>query len=402
MESPRVAVVAYSAPPLSAGGVASAHYNLFRKLQQQGVEARLFTFGDPATDDGDIVRRGTPNWLSSLTKKILGALFSLLQPGKQAYQMIDIAKSYVGARRAGRAIEQFQPDVIILSDHGAPGLGIRKTNKAKLILVSHHNPARFVSIEGANYSELDARMAVWLEQRVVNKADAVVCPSHYMRDWFERTYRFESSVEVIPNLLDEEYIESIPPFDLHSQFNLDADVPVIYMPSAGSPLKGAKYVLEIIEELVKQAKQTIGFYIPGDIPGEWVERLAAFPEQARLCLTGQLTYEENIANVKDCSFGISPSLIENYSMALLEAVYCGVPMLAFDTGGNADIIQDGRNGFLAAEGDSRALVEKALPLLEKETLETWQKQTLTLSREQLSSQRAADAYMDLIVRLWRE
>src|SRR3989304_2184890 len=400
MKVRKVAVVAYSAPPHGAGGVASAHFNLFRLVQKSGLEARLFTFGeDGLRDEADIIRRGSPGWIVTLVQKTLGVLFAILQPDKGAYQTADILKSFIGGRRMNREIVAFAPDVIVLSDHGAPGLALDKPNKSKVILVSHHNPARFLALAGANYSRLDARLALYLEHRVLIKVDAVVCPSVYMREWFARTYKFGGVIKVIPNLLDEEALQAIPPMDLRSQFNMERETVVVYLPSAGGALKGAYHLLDLIRRMCGRSKKVIGFYVPGDIPPTLMEQTAGLPDQARFCFTGQVSYAAHIANVKACSFGISPSLIENYSMALLEAVHCGVPMLVFETGGNADIIQNGENGHLVAEGDVEALSELAIELLEAGTLQELRQKTKVFSQGHLSSRTALKAYLDLMASL---
>ena len=47
-----------------------------------------------------------------------------------------------------------------------------------------------------------------------------------------------------------------------------------------------------------------------------------------------------------------PSREENLSNMLAEALCCGIPCLAFDIGGNADLISHQVNGFLAKAGDT--------------------------------------------------
>lgn len=397
LSAEKVAVVAYSAPPYSSGGVASAHFNLFRLLQRAGRNARLFTFGETGREDSaDIIRRGTPIGLSKVVRKITALFFGLAQPGKIAYQLADILKSAIGARRMSSEITKFDPSVIVLSDHGAPGWMLKKPKKTKIILVSHHNPARFLSISGTSYSKLDTRLALRLEQKVLSKVDVVVCPSEYMKTWFEKTYLFSGPVKAIPNLVDEEFLKEIAPLDLRSQFNLSSDAVLIYMPAAGSLLKGADYLLEIVAQVCELTDKFVGFYIPGEISAEVLDKAAELPDRARLCLSGPLSYEEHIGNVKACSFGISPSLIENYSMALLEAVHCGVPMLAFETGGNADIIRHGKNGYLVREGDVAAICKLAAGLLKPAALQILRESTLATSRLQLASQLALDAYLKLM------
>lgn len=45
---------------------------------------------------------------------------------------------------------------------------------------------------------------------------------------------------------------------------------------------------------------------------------------------------------------VFPSLREGLGMALIEALACGLPALATNTRGSADIIRNGENGFLMA------------------------------------------------------
>ncbi|MDI6774433.1 MAG: asparagine synthase (glutamine-hydrolyzing) [Verrucomicrobiota bacterium] len=49
------------------------------------------------------------------------------------------------------------------------------------------------------------------------------------------------------------------------------------------------------------------------------------------------------------------SVTEGTSLTLLEAAAAGLPLVATDVGGNAEIIEDGFGGFLAASGDEAAL-----------------------------------------------
>jgi glycosyltransferase involved in cell wall biosynthesis len=59
---------------------------------------------------------------------------------------------------------------------------------------------------------------------------------------------------------------------------------------------------------------------------------------------------------------ILPSKVEGFSVALLEAGAFMVPAIAFDIGGNTEIIQDGITGYTIPDNDMNSLIKKAVYL----------------------------------------
>lgn len=54
---------------------------------------------------------------------------------------------------------------------------------------------------------------------------------------------------------------------------------------------------------------------------------------------------------------VVPSLQENLSNAIMESLACGTPVVAFDVGGNNDMIDHKKNGYLATPHDPKSLAE---------------------------------------------
>ena len=52
---------------------------------------------------------------------------------------------------------------------------------------------------------------------------------------------------------------------------------------------------------------------------------------------------------------VVPSLQENLSNAIMEILSCGVPVVAFDIGGNKDMVTHMKNGYLATPFDTQDL-----------------------------------------------
>jgi glycosyltransferase involved in cell wall biosynthesis len=294
-------------------------------------------------------------------------------------------------------IRDYRPDVLVLSDHGCPGLLIGKPMNCKTILVSHHNPARFLNNPlWRLHSELDSRLTIKCENRVLRNVDAVVCPSEYMREMFKKTYDYSGPVTVIPNLVDVELIAATPARDIRSTLGLPDDSVLVYIPSAGSTYKGSRFVFEIIRRLSSYSSKDIGFYLSGTLNAELSHELRFAPSNAKIHAPGQISYADNLAIVKSCSFGISPTLIENFGMALLEACCCGVPMVTFDVGGNADVVSHGRSGFLVPYLDLESLISAACRLLDGGYRESIRRETAKHARVAFNAGLAADQFIRLM------
>ncbi|MBI5164738.1 MAG: glycosyltransferase family 4 protein [Magnetospirillum sp.] len=381
--SRRVAVVADRFPPAWGGGIASAHYHLVRLLAAAGFTVKAFTFFDwNEADDRDVVRRTTPRRAIRVVKRLCGSAFRVLEPGTAAYQTQDILMRAWGAIRLNRAIAAFQPDVLVLPDHGAPGLWIATPPGCRRVMIAHHNPSRFVDLPTVErFSRCDIRVAMALEDRALRRIDRVVCPSAYMAEVFAATHRFDGETVVAPNVIDPVYLDEIAAADPRPALGLPPEAALVYLPAGGNKFKGAGATPDIIRGLTAGGR-SVGVYVSGAVPQEL---RAALPPDVPVWAPGPQVNPEVVAVVKACSFGVYPTLVENYSMALLEAALLGVPMATYDVGGNAEIVRDGVNGALVAAGDLAGLIRRATEWLEPNTAAAARAATLADARARLSA-----------------
>lgn len=74
-----------------------------------------------------------------------------------------------------------------------------------------------------------------------------------------------------------------------------------------------------------------------------------------------LSLAYNAANVF-----VAPSLEDNFPNTVLESIACGTPVTAFAIGGMPDMIEHGKNGYLARKGDVADMVQGIRVCLEQE------------------------------------
>ncbi len=366
----RVAVVAASFPPYGWGGVETSHYNLLRAFRERGHVVKGFTYCDcRASEENDgIIRRGLPEIICRLIRTLIFVCLRISGERGVVYQCADTVIGALGALLLVWEIWRFAPDVIIVPDCCAPN-AFWPMFCSRTILIAHHNPLRFLDnpLLG-EHSQRDASLALCLEKLAMNKADVVVCPSRYMRDVFIQTHSFPGPIEVVPNLIDSTLLANTPVFNLREHRGIAAETPIVYIPSAGSIYKGSGFVFEIIRRVAGEYGDEIGFYLTGRLEPDLLKCLECIPANAKLIAPGNVPYLENIANIKSCTLCITPTLVENFGMSILEAQFCGLPVVTFDVGGNADIVIHGETGYLVDFLDVESIVRLSLNLLREPQL----------------------------------
>ena len=369
----RIAIISSSFPPLGGGGVSSSHFNLFLSFKKKGFNVHGFTINDGGTGDHanepEITRGGLPPLLDKLINRALFILLRLSGEKGNIYQLSDALTGALAGIFLFKKIRRFKPHIVILPDHGAPGAFMPKLMECSTILISHHNPIRFVDepLLGL-HSRRDSEWALKLEKMVLSKVDGVICPSDHMKETFLKTFSFAGKVDVIPNLIDRSMVDQISASSLHERSGLSKDAPIVYIPSAGSVYKGSRFVFEIIRRLASDFPKGIGFYLSGEIGADLERSLTFLPENVRLIKPGKIAYRKNIANIKACILCVSPTLIESFGMALLEAQACGIPVVTFDAGGNKGIVKEGETGYIVPFADLEALISSSKKLLSNREL----------------------------------
>ena len=140
----------------------------------------------------------------------------------------------------------------------------------------------------------------------------------------------EAKIRVIPNGVDVEMVEAVEPKPLEGE-------PSVVYAGRLEPVKGVGTLLEAALTLGANLK---GFrlYVAGSGSLEGLVREYAAKHPGIITYLGRLpTVRDVISLVKGAQFAVIPSLKENFSVSLLEAMASGTPLIVSDAEGNTEV-----------------------------------------------------------------
>ena len=172
------------------------------------------------------------------------------------------------------------------------------------------------------------------------------------------------TVHVVANgIVAGDYQSELTPAEAKSGLGLPADARVVTIVAQFRPEKNHAMFLRVARRLV-DAGSGAAFLAAGDGPmQEEMRRLAS-----RLGLDRHIRFPGRCENVSDLlratDVCVLTSPTEGSPNALLEAAAAGIPCVSTDNGGAADIVQNGKSGFLVSLDDDGAMADRILGLLD--------------------------------------
>ncbi|MBS0169848.1 MAG: glycosyltransferase family 4 protein [Nitrospira sp.] len=128
------------------------------------------------------------------------------------------------------------------------------------------------------------------------------------------------------------------------------------------PVKGHQYLIAAIPTiLAKCPKTTFVFAGRGQLEAELKEQAHQLGIDGYVRFLGLRQDIPQILALLDVF--VLPSLSEGLSMAILEAMVAGKPVIATDVGGNPELVEDGVTGYLVPSQNSQALADRVIALL---------------------------------------
>ncbi len=196
----------------------------------------------------------------------------------------------------------------------------------------------------------------------IEKSDRLTAVSHYLRD--ETYHAFGCTacdVSVIHNFIDPVvYDRARYAGVLRPEIGADGRRVLMHV-SNFRPVKRVRDVIRIFAAVRRTVPSVL--VMVGDGP----DRVDAQDEARALGVEGDVSFLGKIDSVAPLLAGadlfLLPSQTESFGLSALEALACGVPVVASAVGGLPEVVRDGETGRLCPVGDVEAMAAAAVRIL---------------------------------------
>jgi glycogen(starch) synthase len=267
-------------------------------------------------------------------------------------------------RRIAWAAMRWGPDVVEAPEWQAEGWWLARRGRLPLV-TKLHTPTYLVERLNGQVDPPRSRSIRWLERDQAHRSTAVVAPTRAIADRVGDDWKLpDARVSVIPNPADGQAIRRA------AAGPVPVGLPRRFFAYVGrlERRKGVHVLADALPRVLTSDLDVHAVLVGADTGqrgGSVGDRLRARaePVRGRVHLLGELRREAALAIVRRAELVVLPSLWENCANVATEALALGRPILASGGSGLAELIEDGRSGWLVPPGDADALTESLLARL---------------------------------------
>ena len=246
---------------------------------------------------------------------------------------------------------------------------------------------------GIPYTVMTYGKEVWdplpiLEKLALHQADAIWTISRYSRDRLCQANQIEPErVQIVPCIVDGDVFCPAPASPaLMEQYGLAGHKVLITIARlwSGDIYKGVDVTLRALPQILCNYPQ-LKYLVIGR--GDDQPRLVRLAEE--LGVTEQVIFvgfvpSENLVDYYRLADGYVMPSQEGFGIVYLEALACGVPVIAGDADGSADPLQDGQLGWQVPHRNVDAVAQACIELLNNKNCQTLKPQLREKTLEKFS------------------
>lgn len=187
------------------------------------------------------------------------------------------------------------------------------------------------------HSQTDLR---WLYRQAMKSAELITTVSKFTANLLREDLGVSKPIQVIYNGVDEQRFRPQPRA-------IDKEIKVLFSGNL-TRRKGAHWLLPIIQRL---DERVVIYYTSG------LRETSALVAHPRLRPLGRIPHDKMPEVYQSMDILLFPTVREGFGLAAVEAMACGLPVVATDSSALPEVVTNGQGGFLCPLGDVDAFVQ---------------------------------------------
>jgi glycogen(starch) synthase len=330
----KICMLTWEFPPRIVGGIARHCNGLARALADLGHEIHVFTLDFPGAPDYEevegvrvyrtVTELGHPNFLT----------WTLLFNHFLEKRMADV----------GRKVEF---DVLHVHDWLTTSAGIsfkHHTEKPLVITVHSTEIGRAQGLHNPDSLAIDG-----IEWWATYEADRVVVTSGSMKGEVGNHFGLpREKIDVIANgiNLDKFQQSSVDKWAIRERYGVGSDERLVLCVGRLVPQKGIEYLIRAVPRIADRFPRSRCVIVGEGWLRDHLEYVAGSTgHRWRISFTGFIPDSDLVALLKSADVLVVPSIYEPFGIVALEGMAAGVPVVASQVGGLAEVVEHDRTGI---------------------------------------------------------
>jgi glycogen(starch) synthase len=328
----KIGTLTWEYPPRVVGGIARHCEGLAKALVHQGHDVHLFTLDFP----------GSPSYEEMDGIKVYRAATELGHPNFLTWVLL--FNHFLGKKMA-EVSHQVNFDLMHVHDWLAAfsGISFKHYMKKPMVLTVHstevgraqglHSPDSF-SIDG-------------IEWWATYEADKVIVCSQSMKDEICGHFNLPlEKVDVIPNAIDASHYQiSVDRGSVRQRYGVGWGEKLVLCVGRLVPQKGIEYFIRAIPSIASRFPEAKFIIVGEGWSRDALEAEArATGHRNKIRFTGFVSDKEVVNLMTSADVLVVPSIYEPFGIVALEGMATGVPVVASQVGGLAEVIEHDRTG----------------------------------------------------------
>lgn len=292
-------------------------------------------------------------------------------------------------------MEAIDPDVVHTQAHMVVGRGVARAahrTGRPLVATNHFMPENLVAHAPIPWplQRVAYKLAWWDLGRIFGQADVVTAPTPRAVELLQRSAGLTEAFPVSCGI-DADRYQTLPPPSENA-------VPTVLFVGRMDQEKRVDELIRAFAALPEELKAELEIVGDGARLAEWTALSESLGLHDRVHFRGFVTEQELLEAYARAAVFCMPGVAELQSLATLEAMAAGTPVIAADAMALPHLVRPGRNGWLYTPGDVPELTTRLAALLSDAAL---RRRMGAVSRE-IVAEHAIGATLDRFEGIYRD